>query len=271
MKPFPRPARAGRSRPHRRAPLRAAAVLATACALALPGLLPAAGTAGAAGGPQTYQVRGFDSSHHNHETKDAGDRPYDWPAVVRGGQDFVYLKATDGRTGRDGWFSRDLAGARTAGLIHGAYHYFQAGQDGAAQAEHFLDTLHAAGHTGAKPGELPPALDLEECERDGHRLEIAQVKAFLQRVERATGSAPVVYTRRDVVDDCLGGTKDLSAHPAWLARYSTTEPRPLPGATGWDFWQYSEQTKVPGTAGLPMDADVFHGDRAALRRLAHLD
>ncbi|MFI9787020.1 glycoside hydrolase family 25 protein [Kitasatospora sp. NPDC051984] len=242
-----------------------------ACLLALAAFGPAApaAPADAAGGPQTYTVRGFDSSHHNHETRN-GEKAYDWPAIAHDGQQFVWLKATEGTGTVDNWFTRDLAGARSANLIHGAYHYFRPDQDGAAQADHFLDTLRGAGHTGTKPGELPPAVDVEACTRDGHRLQPAQLGAFLRRVEHATGSAPAVYTRRDIIDDCLGGTKDLAGHPSWLARYGTTEPRPLPGATTWDFWQHSDHAQLPGTAGLPMDADVFHGDPAALRRLAHL-
>ncbi|GHF83084.1 glycosyl hydrolase [Kitasatospora xanthocidica] len=247
---------------------RAAAV--TALALSALGATALGPAASADAGPQAYSVRGFDSSHHSHDTGH-GDQAYDWPAIARGGQSFVYLKATDGLTFDDGWFTRDLAGARSVNLIHGAYHFFRPDSDGTAQADHFLDVTRRAGHTGTKAGELPPALDLEQCTRDGHRLQLAQVKAFLKRVEQATGTAPIVYTRRDIVDDCLGGTKELSGHHTWLARYGTTEPRPLPGATGWDFWQYSEQATVPGTAGHPMDADVFHGDRAALRRLAHLN
>ncbi|MFF7453419.1 glycoside hydrolase family 25 protein [Kitasatospora sp. NPDC008115] len=251
-----------------RGALRAAAVAvaALAAALAAPGPVTPAGAAGT--GPDAYTVRGFDSSHHSHETRN-GDKAFDWPAVARGGQSFVYLKATEGLTFDDGWFGRDLAGARSVGLVHGAYHFFKPDKDGAAQADHFVDVLRREGLTGSRPGELPPALDLEECGKDG-RIPLGQVKAFLQRVRQATGTEPVVYTRRNVVDDCLGGTKELSGYRSWLARYGSTEPRPLPGATGWDFWQYSERAEVPGTAGLPMDADVFHGDRAALRRLAHL-
>ncbi|MFE7559606.1 glycoside hydrolase family 25 protein [Kitasatospora sp. NPDC057500] len=251
-----------------RGALRAAAVAVAALAatLAAPGPVTPAGAAGT--GPDAYTVRGFDSSHHSHETRN-GDKAFDWPAVAGGGQSFVYLKATEGLTFDDGWFGRDLAGARSVGLVHGGYHFFEPDKDGAAQADHFVDVLRREGLTGGGPGELPPALDLEECGKDG-RIPLGQVKAFLQRVRQATGTEPVVYTRRDVVDDCLGGTEELSGYRSWLARYGSAEPRPLPGAAGWDFWQYSERAQVPGTAGLPMDADVFHGDRAALRRLAHL-
>ncbi|MFJ1796345.1 glycoside hydrolase family 25 protein [Kitasatospora griseola] len=250
------------------ATLRRATVLAVAAlALALP-TLGRATVADAADGPQAYAVHGFDSSHYNHEAKN-GEQAYDWPAIVRGGQQFVYLKATEGTGTADRWFTPDLDGARSVHLIHGAYHYYRPDQDGAAQADHFLDALRAAGHTGGKPGELPPAVDIEECARDGHPLQPAQVEAFLQRVEHATGTAPAVYTRNDIADQCLRGVKDLAAHPGWLARWGGTEPRPLPGSTAWDFWQHSDHARIPGTVGHPMDADVFHGDRAALRRLAH--
>lgn len=91
----------------------------------------------------------------------------------------------------------------------------------------------------------------------------------MQRVRTVTGTDAVVYTRRGFVDDCLGGTKELSGRPVWLARYGSTPPQPLPGGGGWDFWQYTDRASVPGTSGK-VDASVFHADRAALRRLAHL-
>ncbi|MGW6916385.1 glycoside hydrolase family 25 protein [Kitasatospora sp. NPDC054939] len=242
----------------------------TVLALALVSALattPAIGADRVGTGPDAYQVRGFDTYHGDHADRER--KPFDWPAVVRGGQSFVMLKATQGTGFTDGWFARDLAGARSVDLIRSGYHYFTADKGGAAQADHFLGVLRREGFTGTQPGELPPVLDLEECERDGHRLRLAEVKAFVERVEKVSGTSPIVYTRRNFVDECLGGTKELSGHRVWLARYGSTPPRPLPGAEGWDFWQYTDRANVPGV-GSEVDANVFHGDRAALRRLAHL-
>ncbi|WP_405364709.1 glycoside hydrolase family 25 protein [Kitasatospora sp. NBC_00039] len=241
----------------------AAVVVAVGAAALLPA--PPAGAAGA--GPDAYTVRGIDSYHGDHGPEEK--QAFDWPAIARSGQSFVMLKATQGTGFTDGWFARDLAGARSVDLIRTGYHYFTADEDGSAQADHFLDVLHHEGFTGTKPGELPPVLDLEQCEKAGHRLQLGQVKAFLQQVRKVTGAAPIIYTRKGFVDDCLGGTKELSRYPVWLARYGDTPPRPLPGATGWDFWQYTDHASVPGTPGN-VDASVFHADRAALRHLAHL-
>ncbi|MFJ3792721.1 glycoside hydrolase family 25 protein [Kitasatospora sp. NPDC090091] len=257
-----------RSKAHRA--VRAAAVAAVvASAVGATALGPAApaGAAGTAGtGPDAYAVRGIDSYHGDHGPKE--DQAFDWPAIARSGQSFVMLKATQGTGFTDDWFGRDLAGARSVDLVRTGYHYFTADQGGTAQADHFLDVLHREGFSGTRPGELPPVLDLEQCRSDGHRLQLGQVKAFLQRVQQATGATPIVYTRKNFVDECLGGTEELSGYPLWLARYGTTPPEPLRGAKGWDFWQYSDRASVPGTPGK-VDASVFHADRAALRRLAH--
>ncbi|MFG3054029.1 glycoside hydrolase family 25 protein [Kitasatospora sp. NPDC048239] len=250
--------------------LRAAAVAAVVAAAVGTTALGPATTADAAGtgtGQDRYRVRGIDTYHGNHGPQEK--QAFDWPAIARSGQSFAMLKATQGTGFTDGWFARDLAGARSVDLIRSGYHYFTADQDGAAQADHFLDVLHREGFTGTHPGELPPVLDLEQCRSGGHRLQLGQVKAFIARVEQATGAAPIVYTRKGFVDDCLGGTKELSGHKVWLARYGDTPPEPLPGAAGWEFWQYTDHASVPGTAG-GVDASVFHGDQAALRRLAHL-
>ncbi|MEU6238197.1 glycoside hydrolase family 25 protein [Kitasatospora sp. NPDC047058] len=243
-----------------------AVAAALVSALGTAALWPAAPAGATGAGPEAYAVRGIDSYHGDHGPKE--DQAFDWKAIAGSGQSFAMLKATQGTGFTDGWFARDLAGARSAGLIRTGYHYFTADQDGAAQADHFLDVLHRENFTGTAPGELPPVLDLEQCEKAGHRLRLGQVKAFLQRVRQVTGADPIVYTRRNVVDECLGGTEELSGHAVWLARYGTTPPQPLPGGTGWDFWQYTDRASVPGTPGT-VDASVFHGDPAALRRLAH--
>ncbi|MEU7060506.1 GH25 family lysozyme [Streptomyces sp. NPDC046197] len=91
----------------------------------------------------------------------------------------------------------------------------------------------------------------------------------MERVRAATGEMPALYARRSFVDGCLGGTKALAKYPVRLARYNSgsAEPSPLPGGSGWDFWQYSEDGTVAGI-GPKVCLDVFHGDLAELKRRA---
>ncbi|MEV5932991.1 GH25 family lysozyme [Streptomyces sp. NPDC052079] len=225
-----------------------------------------------AASPSTYAVKGVDTSHHNHR----GGNPIDWNAVRSSGQDFAFVKATEGADWQDPWFSRDLRGARQAALPHGPYHFY--GRTPAAdQARNFVATVKAAGYTGKAAGELPPVLDLEQHKgRCPANFSTAGVRAFLTSVTSQLGVKPIVYTTKSFVDACMGGDGSvLAGHVMWQPRYESgsNEPAPVPGAgQGWKIWQYTETGSVPGipSAGR-VDLNVFRGTLPELRRLAHLD
>ncbi|KAK9692885.1 hypothetical protein K7432_014148, partial [Basidiobolus ranarum] len=83
----------------------------------------------------------------------------DWPGVASRGNKFVYIKATEGTTILNTYFSHQYTGASTSGLIRGAYHFAQpASSSGAAQARYFL--AHGGGWS-ADGRTLPGAVDLE--------------------------------------------------------------------------------------------------------------
>ena len=225
-----------------------------------------------AASPSTYAVKGVDTSHHNH----SGGNPIDWNRVRSSGQDFAFVKATEGSDWQDPWFSRDLGGARQAVLPHSPYHFYGR-TPGADQARNFIATVKAAGYTGKAVSELPPVLDLEQHQgRCPTNLSTAGVRAFLKTVTSQLGVKPIVYTTKSFVDACMGGDGSVFAgHVMWQPRYKSgsKEPAPVPGAgQGWKIWQYTETGSVPGipSAGHA-DLNVFRGSLAELRQLAHLD
>lgn len=244
-------------------PRRAGAVAVLTVLLSCVGLAPAT-----ASDPRTYPVHGVDTYHGNHD--DRGGRPFDW-RVLAAHEQFISVKATTGEHTEDPWLGRDLAGAASVGMIRTAFHWLDASEPGATQADFFLRTLHKYGFTGTHPGELPPELDVEECIKDGHHLTVRQVTDFMERVRAETGETPTLYVQRSFVDNCLGGTTALAKYPVRLPRYKSgaKEPQPLPGGSSWDFWQYTETGTVDGI-GTKVCRNVFHGDLAELRRRAHL-
>ncbi|ROQ78441.1 putative peptidoglycan binding protein [Streptomyces sp. CEV 2-1] len=165
------------------------------------------------------------------------------------------------------------------------YHFFdpKSTRDGAAQADHFIRTVRAAGYSGTKPGELPPVLDVESVWVKGKEvcpkaLRAGQLDIFLKRVKSAFKVTPIVYTRASFVNDCMAGKgQAFKGYPLWLARYGSgaREPQSVPGAGPWTFWQYTESERVPGvpgpknTAGTA-DRNVYRGTLAQLRAMANL-
>ena len=91
-----------------------------------------------------FQVEGLDVS--------AYQKKIDWKKVA-GSKDFVFIKATEGSGLVDKAFASNWEGARAAGLLRGAYHFFHPGIDAIEQADLFLTKVVAC--------ELPPCSTLK--------------------------------------------------------------------------------------------------------------
>lgn len=195
-----------------------------------------------------FPIRGLDVSRHQG--------PIDWERVARDPQlRFVWIKATEGGDWTDPRFDENWDGARAAGLVVGAYHYFTLCTPGSAQAAQFLRTVPATSDG------LPPAIDLEHEGNCGGRPStadlLAEVAVFLDAVEGGLGKRPAIYTTRAFHRDHLRGA--LLDHPLWL-RDVVIEPGQVDGRP-WTVWQHWSRARVPGIDGF-VDRNVFRGDEA---------
>lgn len=203
------------------------------------------------------RIEGLDISNHNGVVQ--------WPQIKAAGIAFSFIKATEGNNFVDPYFARNMAGARAAGIIVGAYHYYRYDVDPAAQAEHFLRTI------GRVPvGDLPPTIDVEapadgSGASQGRVKDIAGVAIMLRLVEAGTGRKPIVYTYPSVWGTTMGGSKDFGQYPLWIANYGVQAPTVPQGWQTYTFWQYTDRGSVGGAPFV--DRDVFNGDMAALLRL----
>src|SRR5215217_1156995 len=129
------------------------------------------------------QVSGIDVTHYQGTV--------DWAQVAGAGMAFAFVKATQGASGVDPLFAQNWDGARTAGLLCGAYHFYQPGDDPAEQAAHFLSVL------GIPPGivgGLPPVLDIETAGSQTPAQIVQGVETWLAAVAAGAGCTPIVYT-----------------------------------------------------------------------------
>ena len=118
-----------------------------------------------------------------------------WSAVAHSGVVFAYIKSTEGARLVDSRFAANWATTRTAGINHGAYHFFTLCARGTDQARNFLRTVpHEA-------SALPPAVDLElfgNCRsRPSIGTVFAQITAFMDALSNATGKPVLVYMGED--------------------------------------------------------------------------
>jgi len=202
---------------------------------------------------------GIDVSHHNGAI--------DWNLAREAGVEFAFMKATEGATFVDKNFKRNYAGAKAAGILVGAYHFFQPRISVSRQVENLTRVYDVAAD-----GDLPPVIDVEDASlwRGLSRKESADLTlAFIDGVRERLGSHvhPIVYASSSFVGDVLGGDARLKEHPLWLAHYTSASRPRVPAPYGfWTFWQYTDRGRVAGLAGN-VDINRFNGDRGRLEAL----
>lgn len=195
-----------------------------------------------------YSVHGIDVS--------AYQGTIDWPEVARHRVRFAFIKASEGATLRDARFTRNWREARAAGILSGAYHYFQPNRDGAVQAALFIKQVPLAA------GDLPPVLDVEAPRFHDVAELRREVRQWLELVQAHYGVQPILYSNYGFYRRYLAGHFD--DFPLWLAHYEVARPA-LPAAR-WIIWQHSDEAYVPGIRGT-VDFNVFQGSYEALQAL----
>ncbi len=201
-------------------------------------------------------VEGIDVSHWQGTI--------DWDAVAATDVRFAYVRVSDGVGTYDDQFDRNWAEVRRVGLYRGVYQFFRASQDPIAQADLLLE------HMGPlEPDDLPPAIDVETD--DGATLDQAQhnIRAWIARVEEATGRRPIVYSGLYAWPS-VTGSMDVRPSLLWVPQYGPTCPDIPAPWTRWEIFQYTGSGMVDGIGGR-VDRDRFNGDEAALRVFAGVD
>ena len=198
--------------------------------------------------PSKFPVHGLDMARFqtvNH-----------WPTVRSAGATFVWIKATEGGDLLDPSFKTHWRGARQGGVHAGAYHFYYFCTPPEVQAKWFLKNV------GKKRGMLPPVLDMEwnpfspTCTLRPPAKEVrAQMKTFLQIVERKLGQRPVIYTTPEFYKD--NELYKMSNEEYWLRTTAKTPAEAYPGQA-WRFWQYSGTGVVPGISE-ETDLNCFNG------------
>ena len=205
--------------------------------------------------PGATVVEGIDVSHW--------DGVIDWGKVAGAGKKFSVAKATQSTDFIDDKFVANWKGMKAAGVIRGAYHFFDFVTNPTAQADWFVDEIEKAG--GLEPGDLPPTLDLEW---NGNQQSSAKkVQEFLQRVEQRTCRRPMIYTSASFLDP-LSPPAALAAYPVWIAHYTNGCPNTPALWSAWTFWQNSDKGVVAGIPAAAVDLDKFDGSLADLQAFA---
>lgn len=196
-----------------------------------------------------YPIAGIDVSKHNGEI--------DFDQVSDDNYQFVFIKASEGKTYQDDAFERNYAGARNAGLKVGAYHFFRKNRSGKEQADNFLNVIKG------KPMDLPLVIDLEDDWGNGvnidRKLALERVLDMIN-ILSDKGYPVMIYTNLDgygkYYKDMLGD------HDLWLCSF--TSPDLLPEMPHC-IQQFSHEGNVAGVKG-DVDLNVFRGTKKEWNR-----
>lgn len=194
------------------------------------------------------QATGIDVSHFQGTVN--------WQEVAASGAVFAFAKATQGITYVDPQLAVNWPAMKDAGLLRGAYHFYEPADDPHSQAQHFLSTVKL------EPGDLPPVLDVEINGGVSSQQLWSGVATWLQAVQTATGRQPIVYTAPGFWNS---NSPDLAltSYPLWLADYASQPTLPH-GWSAWQLWQHSQTGTVAGVSGS-VDLDLFNGTAQQLR------
>ena len=181
----------------------------------------------------------------------------DFDKVKAAGISYVFVRATDGITYQDPDFKSNFAAARTAGLVVGAYHFYETDDDPTAQLKNFTDVVTL------QPGDLPPVVDIEKLHDNDQSDLTSNLKTYLEGLESHYGVKPIIYTGLNFANEYITVFGD---YPLWLAEYEVDQLTLPKGWSDWTFWQWSQTGTVDGITGA-VDSDRFNGDAVSFGKI----
>ena len=207
--------------------------------------------------PTPEGVKGLDVSHWNGYP--------DFAKLKNAGMKFVFSKASQGTSFVDDTYRRHTREARQAGLLAGAYHFFDYTKAGPPQAKHFLATLRST--TGLSTL-LPLVVDVETLGSLGtpnRALARTRLHGLLDELYERTGRYPMIYTSRYMWEQVVGAPSTFGRYPLWVACWACDDVHMPRGWSDWDFWQVGV-FKFDG--GPKLDGNVWSAtmDRLHLRK-----
>ncbi|CDR99711.1 probable lysozyme [Sporisorium scitamineum] len=190
----------------------------------------------------------------------------DYSRDVANGAKFVVIKATEGTSYKNPYFSSQYNRATNAGLIRGAYHFAHPDRSsGSAQANFFLANGGGWSNDGIT---LPGSLDLESSSGSATCYGLSQsgmvswIKDFGNTYYASTGRYPTLYASSGWWNQCVASSAFADLYALWVANYGVSSPRIPTGFSYYTFWQYADSGTFDG------DQDVFNGSFDNLQKFA---
>lgn len=153
-------------------------------------------------------------------------------------------KATQGRRWVDSWYAKHRSAALAAGMLWGAYHFFDFTGTPAEQADHFLAVADADKDTLV-------CLDWENVPPSNMEPTSAQAKAFLMEIEAKLGRKALLYGGNVPKEQIRGVDAYFASHRLWLCQYASHFTTQASWKNQPWLWQNNGDSYGPGPHHLP--------------------
>ena len=155
--------------------------------------------------------------------------------VKAAGIQAIIHKASQGTGIVDGEYAARRPAALAAGLLWGAYHFFDH-SDPVQQARHFLSVASPTANTLV-------ALDWEDIGSSPPGA--AAARAFLEEILNQLNRPAVLYSGNVAKEEIIGKDSFFGMHRLWLAQYANDWKVQESWTAPW-LWQYSESGAIRG-------------------------
>lgn len=175
-------------------------------------------------------IHGIDLSHYQGDVF--------WEIIGKNTKmTYVYLKASEGGDRVDEKYQGNMDLAKQYGLKVGSYHFYRPLTPQKAQLKNFL--------AQCKPEvqDLIPMIDIETTSRLSTEVFLDSLHKFLDLVEEAYGTKPLVYTFTNFYNRHL--QHELPGYQLMIAQYSDLEPT-LADDRDITMWQYTGKGRIDG-------------------------
>ena len=201
---------------------------------------------------EKYEIRGVDVSEYQGEI--------DWKTLSSQDIDFAFIKATEGSSYKDPYFTKNYEQLNETNLLVGAYHFFSFDSSGEEQAKNYIETVG----TVEEDKIILPIVDFEfygDKEKNLPNKEDAQkeLQELLNKMEKEYKIKPLIYATKKAYDIYI--KDNFTDYDIWI-RNILTEPS-LEENRKWTFWQYTGRARLKGYNGKErfIDLNVFNGSK----------
>lgn len=202
-------------------------------------------------GGEVVSTEGNSSAYHGIDVS-RHQRDINWEEVARNTNiQFVYIKATEGRTYKDPKYDRNIREARRHGLKVGSYCYFRTTSSAHDQFNKFKNTARR------EEQDLIPLVDVEERKNWSRSQFQDSLRVFINLVRAHYGKAPMIYSVNSFYNrNCA---PEFNNYHLMIGRYNNDINRPpsIKGRGTYTIWQYSESGRIRGIE-RPVDLNRFN-------------